>query len=885
MNSREECTGGSVDEGAGGQRAALAELQVRLSDGLAAMGLSVTQLAVRAGLGRTTVSNALNQASLPSPQTVAALCRVLKLELRELLELRRRAAGAIANAAGSDAGRAHLPSSTVPSSAQQAALELAVRRSRARIQARLSSTPDNRRDDVAAWMLSQSGAVVTVPAGSAKVLVAPMGAGKSEKAERWWGEGAARAGVDSRVAVPMWLDARDLVKLGLEAAVRDALGADLERECRIVIDNLELVSPPEASDRVLEQARQLVATWPTMSVLATARPRVGQVELHERIDVAPWPIARGLDLLRCAVGDAAFQAVRDHETRQLLTSPLLVHALASRLANGGDVRVSTPELLAGLASTVLRRKRRSVTPEARSNLPRLAALVLDSGGQVKASSFGRQHDLWELEETGLVVQEGDRLGFALPLFEQHFGAQALQDGVARLEEAAGPESFPRWRYAIAFAVDTAAGDVGPNLMLRLVRANPAAASWVLDELSGPAGQANMRRRRWDRDGDPAVAAGWWLRDAVLAWIEGLGGLGSRLARQYDEVLAPWGVCLDGEFMWVAEGRRGVLDVEVVARPELRRGGGARSQFCSRHGFPLPHDDLSRWVWARNRLRKTLSAGVHRRVLPVPRLSPLATERTWFLARRVLSDQRLRDDAPISVEDLRLSVNTMMKHAERAEWSTWEVGGDILDTDDVLWLHTELQHTEQDALTAPRPPGDLRTAGARYLWQEYSPELTLSIATAVLRDALTGYQQLVETSFPRFGHALGLYSTLPARAEGLLILPGPDAPADWPPSLEYTLHTDPAATLSAPPARAAADSTSSSAGSSWRTRACPSVTVTFSEPSPRATSASQSAASECASTRRARRTNASRFKQWRCCISCKSAAIHPPCVHYRLSPQR
>ncbi|MFF4422245.1 hypothetical protein ACFY04_15920 [Streptomyces sp. NPDC001549] len=718
--------------------------------------------------------------------------------MRELLDLQRRAAGAVAKVADSEADRAQLPGSTIPNGAERTALELAERRSRARIQARLSSTPDDRRDDVAAWMLGQSGAVVTVPAGSARVLVAPMGAGKSEKAERWWNEGATRAGADSRVAVPVWLDARDLVKRGLESAVRDALGADLERECRIVIDNLELASPTEASDDLLEQARQLVATWPTVSVLATTRPGVGRVEPHERIDVAPWPLERGLDLLRIVVGDAAFRAVREYETRQLLTSPLLVHALASRLSDGGDVRVSTQELLAGLAGAVLRRKRRPVSQEVRSSLARLAALVLDSGGQVKASSFGREYDLWELEETGLVVRDGDRLRFALPLFEQHFAAQALQDGVARLEEAADPESFPRWRYAFAFAVDTAAVDVGPDLMLRLVRANPAAASWVLDELSGHTRQAAAGRRRWDRDGEPALAAGWWLRDAVLAWIEGLGSLGSRLAREYDGVLAPWGVCLDGEFMWVAEGRRGVLDAELVARPELRRGGGARSQFCSRDGFQLPQDDLSRWVWARNRLRRTLSTCVRRRVLPVPRLSPLATERMWFLARRVLSDQRFRDDAPISVEDLRLSVNAMMEHAEHTEWSSWRVGRDTIDTDDVFWLHTELQHTEEDALTAPRPPGDRRRGSAQYLWQEYSPELTLSIATAVLRDALTGYRQLVETNFPRFGHALGLYSNLPARAKGLLILPGPAAPAAWPPTLEYTLHADPVATLSAEP---------------------------------------------------------------------------------------
>ncbi|MFJ2753681.1 hypothetical protein [Streptomyces sp. NPDC087297] len=143
------------------------------------------------------------------------------------------------------------------------------------------------------------------------------------------------------------------------------------------------------------------------------------------------------------------------------------------------------------------------------------------------------------------------------------------------------------------------------------------------------------------------------------------------------------------------------------------------------------------------------------------------------------------------------VDAMMDRVKSTEWSRWRVGGDTIDTADVFWLHTELQHIDQDVITAPRPPGD-RRGDTRFVWQDYSPELTLSIATAVLRDALTGYRQLVETNFPRFGHALGLYSILPARAQGFVIVTGADAPVEWPPTLEYTLHTDPVATPSAEP---------------------------------------------------------------------------------------
>ncbi|MFD9303020.1 helix-turn-helix domain-containing protein, partial [Streptomyces sp. NPDC060048] len=77
-----------------GQDPALTELRERLRGGMARMRLNQTDLAKRAGLGRTTVSEALSLAKpAPSPETLAALARALKLQehLEELLELRRSA--------------------------------------------------------------------------------------------------------------------------------------------------------------------------------------------------------------------------------------------------------------------------------------------------------------------------------------------------------------------------------------------------------------------------------------------------------------------------------------------------------------------------------------------------------------------------------------------------------------------------------------------------------------------------------------------------------------------------------------------------------------------------------------------------------------------------
>ncbi|WP_088245474.1 helix-turn-helix transcriptional regulator [Streptomyces sp. LUP47B] len=76
-----------------GHNPALTELRSRLTGGLARARLNQTQLAARAELGRTTVSEALSSKKpVPSRETVAALAGALKLPVQELLVLQRTAA-------------------------------------------------------------------------------------------------------------------------------------------------------------------------------------------------------------------------------------------------------------------------------------------------------------------------------------------------------------------------------------------------------------------------------------------------------------------------------------------------------------------------------------------------------------------------------------------------------------------------------------------------------------------------------------------------------------------------------------------------------------------------------------------------------------------------
>ncbi|MFI8940175.1 helix-turn-helix domain-containing protein [Streptomyces syringium] len=83
------------DEEAGAQ----AELAARLRLLRAERRLSVTALERRSGLGRTTISQALNGRKVPSEATVIALAKALGTDPSALLEMRSRAYSPVAPAA------------------------------------------------------------------------------------------------------------------------------------------------------------------------------------------------------------------------------------------------------------------------------------------------------------------------------------------------------------------------------------------------------------------------------------------------------------------------------------------------------------------------------------------------------------------------------------------------------------------------------------------------------------------------------------------------------------------------------------------------------------------------------------------------------------------
>jgi hypothetical protein len=282
--------------------------------------------------------------------------------------------------------------SAMPFSPQQRpradALGLAARRVHAARIDRLKALAPGRIDELQRWMATGPGMPFTTAAGQFRVLVASMGAGKTEEAWRWFEEGLQEAYDDDAVDIPVWLEAHEAAA-GLEEVVRARLGKDPKSQCRVVVNDLDRVDPA-LGRRLVGEARQLVEVWPHLAVLGTSQPGLDLVD-GEIIEIEPWPTKRGVELVEVALGGEPPHQMWSPETIELVRRPLTALALAARLAAGGDGDVSRLQLLQDLPQTIIRRRRpKSATPEMWRGLARLATLILESRGPVRATELGNE---------------------------------------------------------------------------------------------------------------------------------------------------------------------------------------------------------------------------------------------------------------------------------------------------------------------------------------------------------------------------------------------------------------------------------------------------------------------------------------------------------------
>jgi hypothetical protein len=656
----------------------------------------------------------------------------------------------------------------------------AEKRRRQRLQA--AGVPPDRLDLVAGSMRDSIHEEIDVPPGEVRLILAPMGRGKTEIAHKWYLDALNKARSTTSAPIPLWLRARTL-NTDVEAAVVGELGRPIisTAGAAIVVDGLDEIDPVQA-ERIMDSAEEFAAGWPKVSVLATGRPQRFLMR-YQKAELPAWSSAYGRDLVRIMTGERLPSRLLSPETIDALHLPLLAITIGSRIASGNSAPASRSQLLSSIAEQSLLAARIDLTSQLVSTLTQIAAHVVETGGSSFRAGDLSPDALLEVERTPLVSNDNGQFTFVLPVLEQFYAMQALLKGQVSWENAASTTGFPRWRYALALAVDISDSLTADRIMALLAASNPAAASWILRELfssrrtsrSSPEDLENLialpihsEISFTESSSAPlALAASLRLRDAELTWRSGLGKVARLLGGTLpDGGIPQWDVSLHNTNLTICE-IRALRGADIEAHdfgPYFWTEDMDWGRWTSRRSVTIPGGPVARWQWAHGNLKYSLENIFRNFDLECDPSGMLAAERQWKLAR-IINDQYHED--PISVADLREKIAEQLARTADVVRASWSSSKGSYDRDDLLWLDERLTGS---GATVERPHlAPDRTTG-HWLWSRYTPTHLQALVNQILAAAIDGYRDLVERNFPNFGPALGRYSIWPIRITGVLNVP-------------------------------------------------------------------------------------------------------------------
>jgi len=348
--------------------------------------------------------------------------------------------------------------------------------------------------------------------GKVLALRGPIGSGKSDFAARWLQSTSETGATALESPLPAWIRAEDLNEpLARHIFALTGISNAADRfKLDLVIDGLD----ERQGGSLFTELQAFVTRYPNARILVTTRegePIPDGIETHTvsalDIDVAIDLICSVADLSNADIGFGWSEEYRETIRRPLFALIAARHYATTRAA--GRVELITVAAETALGGRPLE-----------DAFEHIAVLLTRSGRAIPATSLARS-ELPSYMATGLLTYSANRVRFALPIFEQWFASQAILRGRVPIEEITSSlAEFARWRWVLAIAIATGTYEVISPILDKVVRWNPGAASWLLQESRS----SNLSTSDFPLHDSPhELAESLW--DSTSAWISSLGPLG------------------------------------------------------------------------------------------------------------------------------------------------------------------------------------------------------------------------------------------------------------------------------------------------------------------------------------------------------------------------
>ena len=630
-----------------------------------------------------------------------------------------------------------------------------------------------------------------IPDEGVVVLSGDFGSGKSLAAERVHLEDVTAYAVSNDEAIPVFLRARRAMG-GLEESLHRALPSGVDifgRSFRLVLDGLDEVGFSRGAE-LLEESRILARSRPGSRVLITARPglRLREEEKHPMPELSDDALS---DLSERLIGRRFALFDVPHPVKDAIRYPLFAIIALQLQSKHAELPSSRALFLDTFVKQSLHPKRDDIMSSL-NTLAEVATLSLSGSGVLRESDI-EPDEIAGLLATQMVVRDNNALRFALPVFEQYFGAYAILRGHVPIEEIVRDlRSFEAWRYAFVIAVGIGTWEKISDLIETLGDYWPGAACWVVNQaISERGGWVNVRddipssfratkpsppqhlpsRRREDWLPDSLECAkrlqrslaAWarWLKE--IAPLTGIVDSKGKLAtvgacRHNGTVTAGIGF---GESLpnGAAFGFGSPGDVAVSPDAFALRTWG--SPPLGETGWP--------WRWAMQWMTRKVQLLLQGKRLPIPPDGPLRLEYDWDLARSLGGDSRNPDS--VDPQHVIQKGQRMLSYGDDNSLSSYSFDGKTIGYLELSNFILEAKNRQ--GLPFPRPwpspdnpPDQWASSGL------YSREAMRDLIKDRYMAALTAYAEISQTWFPRWVPTMGWGATMPIRLDLKLIPPQP-----------------------------------------------------------------------------------------------------------------
>ena len=591
------------------------------------------------------------------------------------------------------------------------------------------------------------------------ILVAELGSGKSLIAERMFQTAIDEACEEDESPIPVYIEARIAVGKLREKLIEStqSLGDIRKQGACIFIDGADEVEIGIA-DELLREARRIVNTWPSTSIVITSRPLYIYGKAEEVIEVPKLSQEDAGFLISHVAGEErSWFYDKSNSLLDALERPLfaILYGLYLRNRHTHPAQ-SKGELLAGLVESSLG-KIKADQLSTNQILQRLAVLSIDHGGEfVPGCDVASRDQLQYLFDSRLVIERDGYIGFPLPILAEWFAAHSLATGSPTASKLIlDKQQINRWRYPITVFIALFNHDEVSRLLIPLVEEYPGFVSEIITD--GLHSSFSGNSTAFDIDN-----TGLNIRKVMQAWINGIGSLAQLIAPVYrDNSLRPLGIIQDRDYITLSwyygnEQNLEVVDIDTDSRMENL------TDWPTIYSFSRHRQSAWIWHWSKEFLSKSLTNVLNRRSLPIES-GPMFDENIWKLVRMLVNHRSYRLK-PIMLEEIETSLAKIPLDVDIRYVNFTIHASTIQALRQKVYYLRSLGETE----FKPPWPGPDEMNNSPWVWGIYSDKQILARARFVFTAAIQEYQHIIDTWFIKLAPRMETAVLLPAIFVGRIV---------------------------------------------------------------------------------------------------------------------